>query len=945
MSVSASSDGRLLAIDLQGGIWVLPVAGGRARRVTDEFNDARQPVWSPDGTSIAFQGFRDGGYDIWSVAPDGSHQRQLTWGPCDDREPAWSHDGTRIAFSSDRANSGGYDIWVLDIRNGQLQQITKGTADEYMPSWSPDDRELAFISTQGGGQGLVAVEVAGGTERSLSAPGLRVDAPSWGPDGAIVYQAQSAGSSRLEINGASLTGEENAFPFRAGWLTSTEIVYTSDGLIRRRRIAGGAATTIPFTASLPVTRASYSRTVRDVTSRVARKALGIATPAISPDGRQVAFIALGDLWVMPTAGGKPVNLTNDRFLDAEPAWSPDGRQLVWSTDRGGDLLDLWIRDMDTGAVRRLTTLATSPMGAAWSPDGSRIAFLDVDGVWRAASVSVVDVTSGVVTKVHDTMFGPGVPTWSPDGTRLAIAALSRYSTRFREGTNQILTLSSSRPGDERWFTPVKHLSIDSRIGAGPSWSPDGTRMAMIYEGYLAVVPVSPSGEPLGPPRRVSREMAHQPSWTADGKQILYQFNRHLRLLNVESGDLRDIPVDLSYTPAVPTGRMVVHAGLLVDGVSPTARRNMDIVIDGNRIQSVAPHSAAAHAKGPVVDAGGLTAMPGLIEFHTHLQKDMGEAHARAYLAFGVTTVRSPGGSPYEAVEDREAVDAGVRIGPRLFVTGYLMEWQRVYYKMAVAISSPHHLDMELERGRALSFDLFKSYVRMPDLQQRRIVNFAHAMGVPATSHEVYPSALVGQDGTEHLTGTSRRGYSPKAATMQRSYGDVSAILGAAGMSLTPTLALFGGGIRQILAAEPAFAGDPRFRLYPPWLNAGMNVVGGPPGAPSLSPMDVNGQYTMIMNAQKAGARIVAGTDTPSAFSLHGELFSYVKAGMTPYEALRTATVNAADALRLNAGSIEAGKLADIVLVEGNPLVDIAHAKRVKQVIANGRRFTMEQLVP
>jgi imidazolonepropionase-like amidohydrolase len=101
---------------------------------------------------------------------------------------------------------------------------------------------------------------------------------------------------------------------------------------------------------------------------------------------------------------------------------------------------------------------------------------------------------------------------------------------------------------------------------------------------------------------------------------------------------------------------------------------------------------------------------------------------------------------------------------------------------------------------------------------------------------------------------------------------------------------------------------------------------------------------MVMDVMKAGGKIVAGTDSPSAFNLHAELMSYVLAGMTPYEALRTATVNSAEALALETGTIEAGKLADIALVEGNPLENIENAHKVKQVIANGRAFTLDDLV-
>ena len=132
MAVAASSDGRALAIDLQGSIWTLPASGGTATRVTDEYNDARQPTWSPDGRWIAFQGFRDGGYDIWAITPRGDSLRQLTWGPYDDREPAWSHDGTRVAFSSDRGDAGNYNIWTLDVRSGQLQQVTRNRSLDFI---------------------------------------------------------------------------------------------------------------------------------------------------------------------------------------------------------------------------------------------------------------------------------------------------------------------------------------------------------------------------------------------------------------------------------------------------------------------------------------------------------------------------------------------------------------------------------------------------------------------------------------------------------------------------------------------------------------------------------------------------------------------------------------------------------------------------------------------
>jgi len=977
MSVAASPDGRTLAIDMQGSIWTLPATGGPARRITDIYNDARQPVWSPDGKWITFFAYTDGGYDIWAVAPDGSGMRKLTWGPFDDREPIWSHDGTRVAFSSDRGDPLGsnYNIWLVDTRTGDLRQLTKNPGEDSMPSWSPDDSEIAFASTREGGRSVWAVSVSDGAERKLSTAQGRVDAPSWGPAGDIVYHAASAGSSELEVNGRSLTGGENAFPFRVSWASPAEFYYVSDGRIRKRALMGSTAETIAFTATLQVTTPQYARRTRDFDSIAPRQALGIVRPVLSPDGSQIAFAAVGDIYVMPAGPstslgtgpsislgtGKPINLTRDRALDTDPAWSPDGSHLAYSSDKGSSHLQIWIRDMKSGRSRPLTNLTTQPQGATWSPDGKRMAFFNVTGMWRVAEISVVDVATGAVTKVHDTLPQPGTPTWSSDGTRLALAAVAPYSSRFREGTNQVLTLSAAGGGD-KWFAPVPTLSIDSRGGCGPVWSPDGTKMAAIYEGVLAVWPVAASGEPLGPPRRITTQSAHAPSWQGDSTHILYQHYDTLKIVNVQTGATREVPVDLKYVPDVPAGRVIVHAGRLLDMKSAMPRSDVDVVIDGNRIRSVQPHAMSHHAGGQLVDASSLTVLPGLVEFHSHLQPDFGEAQSRAWLAFGVTTVRSPGNTPYEAVEEREANEAGVRPGPRVYGTGYLMEWMRVYYKMGIAISSPGQFEMELERARRLQHDLIKSYVRLPDVQQKRMVEFAHSIGIPVATHEIYPASFLGVDNTEHTAATSRRGYSPKQGPLQRAYEDVIQLFGRSARVLCPMIST--SGAAKLFADDPALEDDPRFTLYPAWMQAqvarqggrgpsttlgagpstalGAGGRGGTAGGPS--PAAPSGSGKMVLDVMRAGALVVAGTDTPNGINLHGELMTYVLAGMTPYEALVTATVNPAKALGLDAGTIEAGKLADLIMVEGNPLENIAHAHQVRRVIANGRVYTLDELL-
>jgi Tol biopolymer transport system component/imidazolonepropionase-like amidohydrolase len=943
MSIAISPDGRTIATDMQGSIWTMPASGGAMTRITGVFDDARQPRWSPDGRTIVFFAYREGGYDIWAINPDGTNQRKLTWGPYDDREPIYSHDGTRIAFSSDRGDALGsdYNIWTLDLRSGELRQVTRHASEEFMPTWSSDDSEIAFASSRDNYESIWAMHLRSGGERRIrSVKGARLDAPSWGPGGQLLYHATQSGQTRYEIDGKPVTGPENVFAFRASWASPSEYLYVSDGKIRRRSVAGLPMQTVEFTATMPVITPQYTRRVRDFTSTTPRKTLGIVRPVISPDGTQIAFAAVGDIYVMPVAGGTPTNLTRDAALDTDPAWSPDGHSLVYSSDKNSPHLQLWVRDMRSGVSRKVTDITTQPQGASFSPDGKRLVFFNVDGMWRVAEMSILDLDSGKITRIHESLPQPGTPTWSADGRRIALAGIAPMTVRFREGTNQIQTIAATG-GDVKWYAPVPLLSIDSRGGGGPVWSPDGSKMAAIYEGVLSVWPVAPSGEPLGPPRRVTSESAHSPSWQGDSRHILYQSLDQLRIVDIETGQARTVPFNMTWTPAVPKGRVVVHAGKLLDMKSPTLRSNVDIIVTGNRITSVVPHAAANHAKAEVVDASDLTVMPGLTEFHSHLQKDFGAAQGRAWLAFGVTTVRSPGNTPYEAVEDREANEAGVRPGPRVYGTGYLMEWNRVYYKMGIAISSVSQFEMELQRARVLEHDLIKSYVRLPDLQQKRMVEFAHSIGIPVATHEIFPAAMVGVDNTEHVAATSRRGYSPKQATLQTAYEDVVQLFGKSQRIFCPMIS--GGGARELFEKDPALKQDPRFQLYPQWIQR--QVAAQPVTTQAGGGGDPRGgSGKMVVDVMKAGGLVVAGTDTPNAINIHGELLAYTMAGMSAFDALKTATVNPARALGYDGGTIEPGKLADLIAIDGDPLANIASTYKVRKVVANGRAYEVADLV-
>lgn len=933
MAVSASPDGKWLAVDLQGSLWIIPAAGGKAKRITDYFNDARQPVWAPDGSRLVYFAYRDGGYHLWSIKPDGSDMKKLTDGPYDDREPIFSPDGRTLAFSSDR--SGNYDIWTMDVATGAMKQISSNGREDRLPTWSPDGARIAYSGVEGGKTAIYATDLASGRESVLKQGEGRVDAPSFGPTGELAYVVQDGAGSHLMIGDKMVSGSENVFPFRLSWLKGG-YYYVSDGKIRH---VGARKSTVDFAATLEVVRPHYARAKRDWDSTTPRKALGITHPRLSPDGSRIAFVALGDLYVVSSEGGTPENLTKDAALDADADWSPDGKSIVFSSDRVGGLPQLFIKDLTTGKDRQLTAMDTQPLGAAWSPDGKQIAFIDVDGRWGVAGVCVVDVATGKVTRLQGSLGQPGTPSWSADGKYVAISLSYKFSNSFREGTNQVYVIPVDGKSEPFWQIPQANMSLDTRSGSGPVWSPDGTKMAGIYEGLLKLWPVDKDGKAIGPARSFTSETAFFPTWSADSGAILYQSDDKLRKVDVATGVVSDVPIDLSYSLAKPTGRTVIHVSNLVDSVTDATQHDKDIIIESNRIAEIRAHDPALHRTGKFIDGTGLTAIPGLIEYHSHIQKDFGSNLEKAWLAYGITTVRDPGTQVYDAVEDREAAEAGIRISPRLYTGGPLLEWQRVYYKMGIAVSSPAHLERELARARALKYDIVKSYVRMPDIYQRRIVEAAHDMGIPVSGHEIFPAAFSGVDGTEHMGATSRRGYSPKQGPGGMAYEDVIQLFGKSQRTLTPTNF---GALTGYLAKNPGYRNDPRVKLYPTWAQETVTAENDPM-ARIVGPL-LTGGLASMKKMYDAGTHVVAGTDTMIATNLHAEIASYVDGGLTPFQALQTATVNAARALNLDAGTLEAGKLADIVLIDGDPRENIANTFKVRTVIANGAAYTVDDLL-
>ncbi|WP_018680421.1 amidohydrolase family protein [Actinokineospora enzanensis] len=945
LAVAASPRDGTLVLDLQGQLFTVPKDGGTAKQISNGLLDPFWPSWSPDGNQIVVQSFADGMFHIRTVSADGRTQKQLTRGEYDDWYPAWSPDGKQIAFNSDRAGTN--DIWVVDARGGEPRRVTTAAGAETQPTWAPDGKHIAYLQ----GSTVESVDLATGATTKVvpAGQGGLLSAPSYSPDGkrvAFVRSGQTGGRflAVYEAGTSKQIGTYNdVFGFPPRWVSNDEVLYGANGKVVVSNVVGNTSRVVPFSATFTLDRQKYEHKKYDFDTKAPQQARGIDGPQLSPDGKQVVFKALNDLYLLPTAGGKPTKLTNDSYYEIDPAWSRDGRLLAYASDKGGSE-DIYVRDLASGKETRLTSGPATEYAPAFSPDGTRIAFQD-----NTYQTFTVPVAGGTPTRVIAAQNVPGKPTWSADGRTLA----ETVSVAQR---NQIL-LADTVTNTTKVIEPAPFGSVTTRGDDGPVWSPDGRWLAFSMNSTIWVLPVDPRGNPTGKARQVTREASDAPSWSGDSRTLLYLHNGTLRTVCIDGGGARDIKNDLTFTQDEPDSKLVIHAGKLWDGKNPEPRSDVDILVVGNRIQKIEPHRADRDTTGwKVIEAGDKTITPGLTDMHNHQQmrsKSYGDRQGRLLLSFGITTTRSTGDAVYRALEDRESLASGARVGPRYFMTGEMLEGTRLGWEFARPVRDQQQLQLEYSRIQDLGYDQVKTYMRFRSDWQAQTIEKAHSLGIQVTSHYLYPSIGYGGDMQEHLSGPTKWGFTfARGSSFGGMYDDVVQLESKGGMPFSSTMF----SAAALLADHPEIENDPRVKalfvgfeqqtLHAKVLCA---LKQGPCG---FLDGDLEGAKRDVATAKRlidAGGTVLAGTDSPldtTAVSLHMNLQAMAKFGLTPFQTLQNATLLPARQLGVekDLGSVEEGKIADLVVVSGDPTKDISALTNVQTVVKNGRPYTVGELL-
>lgn len=993
IDVDVSPDGNNIAFSLLGDIYVMPVSGGSPNRIADGLAWEVQPRFSPDGKRIAFTSDRGGGDNIWIMNRDGSDKKQVTKEKFRLlNQPSWSPDGNYIVakkhFTTGRSLGTG-EIWIYHVSGGGGVKLVARPNEQHQkelgePIYAPDGKSVyftrnitpgsRFIYAQDSNQDLFNIEnynlETGEVTTAVSGYGGSVRA-SPSPDGKkIAFVRRERGKSKLYVKDLA-TGQERkiydaldqdvqetwavtgVYPNMDWTPNGDAIIFWAGGKIRKVGADGSASAVIPF--QIDDTR-GYAQAPHPQIE-VAPDSFTAKMPRFaetSPDGSQVVFESLGKLYIKSLSSGNIKRLTNDaQERELYPSWSRDGRSITFVGWSDSDLGQVKVISASGGNARTVTNRRGHYGRPQFSPDGKTIAFEMGGGGYLTSPDYSVD--SGVYS----------VPT-SGGAPRLIIKGMSdpqfgdsneRIFMAGNEGGKRIL-VSSDMNG------AAKRTHAQGALITNFSVSPTGDYFAFreSYEAYvmpllpgMQAVEVGPKSTSL-PVTRISANGADYVHWSDRGQKIHWSLGPTLYSANVDAlfpnapvgkdanaftppknghSLLRTVIADKINKVVALTGARVVTMA-----ADDSVIENATIVIDGDRIIAIGAAGEVAIPSGAKqIDVTGKTIIPGLVDAHAHGAQGAGELIPQQNwsllqnLALGTTTIHDPSSRASQIFVASEMQQAGKLLGPRIFSTGEIVYGA----KAPLVYAEINSLDDALAHVRRLKSQggiSVKNYNQPRREQRQQVVEAARQENMLVVAEG---GSLFGMDIALIADGNSTLEHN---IPLDRFYDDVVQYFSQSQTNYTPTLVVAYGGL----------AGDPYWRQAtdvfahpllvhtPPKILAADNVRRTK--APEEDFVDDNAAREAKKLADKGVLVSIGAHGQQPGIASHWELWSFVRGGMSPLEALKAGTINSAKSLGMakDIGSLEIGKLADLVVLDANPLDNISNSDKVHYVMLGGRLY-------
>jgi len=987
-------------------LWVMNADGTGLRALTRE-NDQKfqSPTFTPDGKYVLVSKGNDV-YMYYANGAGGSGMR-LTGdtaaaggrgAPGGGRGganpnvflgPAPSKDGRYIYFAMRNSTGGGYNqtslgwqIGVLDRENGHVFTKTNDVGSAMRPELSPDGRWLAYGTRNNADESLMLRDLSTGDERMLIQKIQRDD--------------QESRANRDLLPTFSFTPD------------SRSIILAHHGHFWRADVATGKETQIPFSADVDMMIAgpkheSYAFNDSSMTVRQIRDVKA------SPDGKRLAFVALDRVWTMDLPTGTPKRLAPSESVgEFQPTWSPDGQYIAyvtWNDIAGGTVSRM--RADGSGQPEKLSAKPAYYEKPAYSNDGRRIVVgrgprnmrTDLEELERPPQAAVgVELVWLPSSGGAETLISPisnfGRPHFvQGDSTRVYFAEGSSLVSMRWDGTDQKTILKSGGGG--------------GRGGGGGGgggemmMSPDGSKILVQVtdqagpRAYIVEeVPRVPNGATINvtnpaqsevPVRKITTVGGEFASWGADSRHVYYGLGHSLFTYDLAAAEraVRDSvtalaarsdsagsagggrgaggrggaaarpiyeatrhDVVITIPKDRPSGVVALRGARILTMKGTEVIPKGDIVVKDNRIIAVGPQGKVSIPSGAkTIDVSGKTIIPGYVDVHAHIWPAFNIHRSQPFeylvnLAYGVTTTRDPQTSTTDVLSYSDMVEAGEFIGPRIYATG----------PGVFQATNIRTLDEAREVLRKYSefynTETIKQYMA-GDRRTRQLIVMA------AREQHLMPTLEGGLDFKKNLT-EAMDGYSGSEHTLPIAplYKDVLTLYATSGTTWTPTLIVQYGGpwAENYWYEHSDVVDDPKLNHFTPRDVVERKALRRPGWwAPS--------QWSFSLFAEQAAKVVAAGghVGMGSHGQLQGlgaqwEIWNIASGGMPKYDVLRVATIFGAEALghEKDLGSLEAGKLADLQVLDKNPLDDIKNTNTIRYVMKNGRMYdanTMAEVWP